>query len=120
MPTADDSICKSDPDCLSSSIALLKNVRVGLIDPDTPDTDDVRTRTANDGTKLKLVVRCLALIFNLVIPLTRNSSQTSSTQMVEHSMEGTTPFSKQLICGTESRRIWNGTTQTQFRLLMEH
>jgi hypothetical protein len=47
--------CATDPNCLSDKIALLKNQRVGLIDPDTPKT--AFTKTSNDGEKLKLVVR---------------------------------------------------------------
>ncbi|KAH7351064.1 glycoside hydrolase family 16 protein [Rhexocercosporidium sp. MPI-PUGE-AT-0058] len=46
------STCKSDPDCLSDKFPLLKNQRIGLIDPDTPDS--AKTVTSNDGKKLKL------------------------------------------------------------------
>ncbi|KFY23737.1 hypothetical protein V491_02444 [Pseudogymnoascus sp. VKM F-3775] len=45
--------CEADPDCLSDSVPLLKNMRTGLIDPDTPES--VKTKTAQDGTKLELV-----------------------------------------------------------------
>ncbi|KAF7914872.1 hypothetical protein EAE99_010426 [Botrytis elliptica] len=45
--------CASAADCLSDKVSLLKNVRTGLIDPDTPDS--VKSKTAHDGTKLKLV-----------------------------------------------------------------
>lgn len=34
-------------------MGLLKNIRTGLVDPDTPDS--AKTKTAPDGTKLKLV-----------------------------------------------------------------
>ncbi|KAH7400010.1 glycoside hydrolase family 16 protein [Cadophora sp. MPI-SDFR-AT-0126] len=44
--------CKTDPDCLSDKFPLLSNQRVGLIDPDTPDS--AKTLTSNDGKKLKL------------------------------------------------------------------
>lgn len=47
------SACSGD-DCLSTTMALLVNQRVGLIDPDTPDT--ALTKTGVDGTALKLVV----------------------------------------------------------------
>jgi beta-glucanase (GH16 family) len=45
--------CEADPDCLSDSVPLLKNMRTGLIDPDTPES--VKTKTSKDGTKLELV-----------------------------------------------------------------
>lgn len=46
--------CAAAVDCLSDKVSLLKNQRTGLIDPDTPDS--VKTKTAQDGTKLNLVV----------------------------------------------------------------
>lgn len=46
--------CASNPDCLSDKFPLLKNQRVGLIDPDTPKS--AYTKTSHDGTTLKLVV----------------------------------------------------------------
>lgn len=49
----DGPTCATDPSCLSDSVPLLKNQRVGLIDPDTPDS--VKTKTSHDGTKLNLV-----------------------------------------------------------------
>src|SRR5690554_6407558 len=45
--------CGTDPDCLSDSVPLLKNMRMGLIDPDTPDA--AKTKTAKGGTELELV-----------------------------------------------------------------
>lgn len=51
--------CAAAADCLSDKLSLLKNVRTGLIDPDTPDS--VKSKTAHDGTKLKLVVGFLTL-----------------------------------------------------------
>ncbi|TVY26618.1 putative beta-glucan synthesis-associated protein [Lachnellula hyalina] len=45
--------CELDASCLSDSVALLSNIRSGLIDPDTPST--ATTRTSADGKKLKLV-----------------------------------------------------------------
>lgn len=53
------STCKSDPDCLSDKFPLLSNQRVGLIDPDTPDS--AKTITSNDGKTLKLTVRWTCL-----------------------------------------------------------
>ncbi|TVY55810.1 Beta-glucan synthesis-associated protein KRE6 [Lachnellula suecica] len=51
IPTA--SACSTDASCLSDKVALLKNVRTGLVDPDTPS--DAKTKTAKDGTKMNLV-----------------------------------------------------------------
>jgi len=51
----DKNLCKADPLCLSPSVPLLKNLRTGLIDEDTPDSE--KTRTSSDGKTLKLVVR---------------------------------------------------------------
>lgn len=45
--------CSSNPDCLSQNMGLLKNVRTGLIDPDTPDS--AKTRTGDNGNKQQLV-----------------------------------------------------------------
>ncbi|KAA8564938.1 hypothetical protein EYC84_010708 [Monilinia fructicola] len=45
--------CAAAADCLSDKVSLLKNVRTGLIDPDTPDS--AKSKTAQDGTKLKLM-----------------------------------------------------------------
>lgn len=45
--------CDINHNCLSESVPLLKNVRSGLIDPDTPQS--AMTRKAYDGTELKLV-----------------------------------------------------------------
>jgi hypothetical protein len=50
------SSCDTNALCLSDKIALLQNVRTGLIDPDTPSS--AKTKTAADGTKMSLVV-CL-------------------------------------------------------------
>lgn len=48
--------CKTNPDCITAAgkVPLLKNVRKGLIDPDTPKT--AMTKQAADGTTLNLVV----------------------------------------------------------------
>ena len=51
----DKNACKADPLCLSTDVALLKNIRMGLIDEDTPESE--KTRTSSDGKTLKLVVR---------------------------------------------------------------
>ncbi len=48
------STCSSNPDCLSDKFPLLKNQRIGLIDPDTPQS--AMTKKAHDGSTLKLVV----------------------------------------------------------------
>ena len=54
--TAPPDPCQSDPDCINGGKQpLLKNIRRGLIDPDTPKS--ALTKQAADGTKLKLVVR---------------------------------------------------------------
>lgn len=54
---ASTSPCTNDPNCLTDKFPLLVNQRVGLIDPDTPDS--VKTKTARDGGKLQLVVRSI-------------------------------------------------------------
>ena len=47
--------CAADPDCIDiGPIPLLKGIRHGLIDPDTPD--DVKFRKTAKGKKQKLVV----------------------------------------------------------------
>lgn len=48
--------CKTNPDCISvgGKVPLLKNVRTGLIDKDTPKS--AMTKKAADGTTLNLVV----------------------------------------------------------------
>ncbi len=52
-------MCTAATNCLSDKLPLLKNQRVGLIDPDTPTS--AYTKTSRDGTSLKLVVRIIAL-----------------------------------------------------------
>lgn len=47
------SSCATNSLCLSDSVALLQNVRTGLIDSDTPSS--AKTKTAKDGTKMSLV-----------------------------------------------------------------
>lgn len=57
-PPADP--CKTNPDCIDvGPVSLLKNIRTGLIDPDTPDS--AKSKKAADGTNLKLVVWVLGL-----------------------------------------------------------
>lgn len=47
--------CKTDPDCIKGGHQpLLKNIRTGLIDPDTPKS--ALTKKGADGSTLKLVV----------------------------------------------------------------
>ena len=48
------STCATDVNCLSDKMGLLKNQRIGLIDPDTPKS--AMSKTSNDGTQLELVV----------------------------------------------------------------
>lgn len=51
--------CKTDPDCINGGHQpLLKNIRTGLIDPDTPKS--ALTKKGGDGSTLKLVV-CLIM-----------------------------------------------------------
>ncbi|CAK3988282.1 glycoside hydrolase family 16 [Lecanosticta acicola] len=45
--------CASDPNCISDSMDLLKKVRTGLVDPDTPSS--AKTRTGDDGKTQTLV-----------------------------------------------------------------
>ncbi|KAF2724138.1 glycoside hydrolase family 16 protein [Polychaeton citri CBS 116435] len=49
---AGSNACELDPDCLDSHTPLLKNLRTGLIDPDTPDS--VKTMTGSNGQTLTL------------------------------------------------------------------
>jgi hypothetical protein len=60
VTSAPKSSCSTDALCLSDKVDLLKNQRVGLIDPDTPSS--AKTKTAADGTKLNLVVSPAALL----------------------------------------------------------
>lgn len=47
--------CRTNPNCINvGKIPLLKNIRTGLIDPDTPSS--AMTKKSVDGTTLKLVV----------------------------------------------------------------
>lgn len=54
IEAANPNTCAANPNCLSDKMPLLKNVRTGLIDPDTPKT--AYSKTSNDGEKLTLVV----------------------------------------------------------------
>ncbi|EMC95086.1 glycoside hydrolase family 16 protein [Baudoinia panamericana UAMH 10762] len=45
--------CSKDPNCLSDSMPLLKNIRTSLVDPDTPH--NVLSRTGFNGKSQKLV-----------------------------------------------------------------
>ncbi|KAL1964453.1 hypothetical protein VTN77DRAFT_6879 [Rasamsonia byssochlamydoides] len=54
QPEPTYSICEGDPLCLDTgNVPLLKNIRTGLIDPDTPDS--VKTITATGGKQWQLV-----------------------------------------------------------------
>jgi beta-glucan synthesis-associated protein KRE6 len=48
------SSCATDPMCLSDKAALLKNLRTGLIDPDTPQS--AMNKQSHDGVNMQLVV----------------------------------------------------------------
>lgn len=45
--------CTSDPDCIKDNVALLQNLRTGLIDPATPSS--ASTRKSVDGKTMNLV-----------------------------------------------------------------
>lgn len=47
-----ESSCDLDPDCLRDNVPLLKGIRKGLIDPDTPDS--AMTRKDMNGKTQKL------------------------------------------------------------------
>ena len=46
------SACSQDPDCLKDGVSLLKNLRVGVIDPATPKS--AYTRKSVDGKTMTL------------------------------------------------------------------
>lgn len=108
--------CARNANCLSDKVPLLVNQRVGLIDPDTPQTDDVLWKTDANGKKLKLVVSVEGFIS--VGSANAHSSPMSSTQMDEHSMKATTPTGRQWISGMVLLKIWNGTIQMRSQLPM--
>lgn len=110
------SSCDTNALCLSDKVALLSNVRQGLIDPDTPSS--AKTKTAADGTKMNLVVGFAAVLF-IVFELICGSFLTSSTLMDAHFMTVMIRTFKQWIFGMVSLRISNGTTQMLYRQLME-
>lgn len=62
--------CSYNPLCIAGKEhePLLKNIRTGLIDPDTPKS--AMTRTAADGTKQVLTVRRTLAWFTLVLTCT--------------------------------------------------
>lgn len=77
----DGGACSRDPSCIDvGPIPLLKGVRSGLIDEDTPD--DVRTRKTAKGKTQKLVVRSLFIIHNKHLSNQLYSFPTSSTSLV--------------------------------------
>ncbi|SMY20180.1 unnamed protein product [Zymoseptoria tritici ST99CH_1A5] len=45
--------CEADPMCLNEKFPLFKNIRTGLVDPDTPD--GVKSRTGDNGKRQTLV-----------------------------------------------------------------
>lgn len=78
--------CQRDPLCLEDThFPLMKNIRQGLIDPDTPES--AKSVKALEGKTWKLVVRWLSLCFNLAYYMlmgdSRCSSQTSLRLKVE-------------------------------------
>lgn len=79
------STCATNPDCLSDKMALLKNQRTGLVDPDTPKT--AYSKTSNDGTKLNLVVCTKAGSKTFITDL--RSFRMSLILMEEHSTRET-------------------------------
>lgn len=95
------STCASDPDCLSDKMALLKNQRTGLVDPDTPKT--AYTKTSNDGKQLKLVVCKKAVFKNFVADF--HSFLMSLILTGERSMRETILTFRLWISGTALLRI---------------
>ena len=53
-------MCKDDPMCIRTRVPLLKNQRIGLIDPDTPK--DVLKKQAYNGKTLQLVVSRIKIV----------------------------------------------------------
>ena len=49
---ASGNACETDANCISDTVPLLKNVRTGLIDPDTPSS--AKTRTGENGQGMTL------------------------------------------------------------------
>ena len=64
VTTSRTASCDTDALCLSDKLPLLRNVRQGLIDPDTPSS--AKTKTAADGTKMNLVVRFGVILMHSV------------------------------------------------------
>lgn len=96
--------CARNPDCIDiGPVPLLKNIRRGLIDPDTPSS--AKTKTAADGTKLRLVVCCVGFV-PTIRPLSREglisiiSFLMSSILLVELSMKVMILTGKRWISGT--------------------
>jgi hypothetical protein len=90
--------CTHNPMCIDvPKVPLLKNVRTGLIDPDTPD--HAMNRKAHDGAKQNLVVCALALFEYTTLIF--HSFLTSSTSTGEPSMMATIPSSRPWTSGTE-------------------
>lgn len=89
--------CKADPNCIAANIPLLKNVRTGPIDPDTPKS--AMTRKSADGVTQKLVVS--RTVVTARIPLNFESFPMNSILQAGHSMTATIRTSRLWICGTE-------------------
>lgn len=54
--------CAGDPMCIDVDIPLLKNIRTGLIDPDTPKS--AMKKKSASGKDLELVVRLALLVYS--------------------------------------------------------
>lgn len=98
--------CATDPNCIDiGRIPIFKNIRKGLIDPDTPQS--AMTKTSADGKTLKLVVCSKDIIDSVVAFMAEplRSSRTSLTRMAGRFIPTMIHISKQLIFGTVSLRI---------------
>ena len=99
--TAPKSSCATDALCLSDKMDLLKNQRVGLIDPDTPSS--AKTKTAADGTHMNLVVSPAALLWRMYeLNLAQFSDEFNTDGRTFY--EGDDPY-------FQAMDIWYGVTQ---------
>ena len=79
--------CATDPNCIDiGKIPIFKNIRTGLIDPDTPQS--AMTKTSADGKTLTLVVRAEDTVDSVLVYMTESvrSSRTSLTKMAGRSI----------------------------------
>lgn len=91
--------CAKDPDCIDVHQDLFKNIRHGLIDPETPDSVKSR-KSYYSGKKQVLVVWTFFLSGSNPADSNR-SFRMNSTPTVEPFTKRTTHSSKQSTCGTE-------------------